>query len=191
MYKFTYTTLSHKYNSNLKYNFSKSFNYLKYKNNENNKGINKFLFNINLTKNIKIYSNKDINITNKYLLYPIIDITKNIKSKTNYSNFKCNVYQIRYFLNNATNVKINRIDDDFVAPLILINSSNIDNISTNIYTKKYRKIDTVEIQSDQYILLNNRELLYNFENVNYKINDYNFENIGFLDILQVGISINT
>ena len=93
MYKYTYTILSNKYNTYLRYNFSKSYNYL---NINNNIGINKFNFNINLKEeDIKIYSDNNVTLTNKFLLYPIIDITKNIKSKTTENKFKCNVYQIR------------------------------------------------------------------------------------------------
>ena len=83
------------------------------------------------------------------------------------------------------------MSDDFVVPIMLINSSNIDNIFTNIYTKNNRKIEKIGLKDDEYLLLNNKELLYNFENINYKIKGYNFENSGYLDILQIGISINT
>lgn len=189
MNKFTYLKSYQKTNIITKYNFSKTFNDLKI---INSKGSRYHIFNIKYTHdNIKIYSDSANNNNNKLLLESIVDITNNIKKVTSHNNYNCTIMQKRFHVSKKINSFIITNDGnyDYIVPYILINSSNIEDIYMNIYTKNNRKIETLRVNNNEYLIINNKFLLYNFSDINHTMHDYNFQNNGYLDILQIGINI--
>ena len=188
-YKFTYLKSYQKSNIVTKYEFSKTYNKLKI---NNNIGLKSHKFNIKYTSNnIEIYSNSLTNNNNKLLLESIIDITNNIKNVTADDNYVCTIMQKRFHVSkNITNFKITNCSNyDYIVPYMLINSSNITDIYMNIYTKNNRKIETVRVENNEYLIINNKFLLYNFSDIKHMFHNYNFQNNGYLDILQIGINI--
>lgn len=188
MNKFTYLKSYQKTNIITKYKFSKTYDNLKI---INNTGSRYHIFNIKYTHdNIKIYSDSTNN-NNKLLLESIVDITNNIKRVTSHNYYNCTIMQKRFHVSkNITNFNITNYSNyDYIVPYILINSSNITDIYINIYTKNNRKIETVRVKNDEYLIINNKFLLYNFSDIKHMLHNYNFQNNGYLDILQIGINI--